>query len=161
MSVLLYSWNTIKVRYDTQKQDWHYILRDKTNESNESNDKIIQLIHQKNIIRLLCDNTMGSINWKLNDLLHTIESYLCAESRLKIPEISQRKYSVLHNSNNIFNSILDLFKFNEFSWQLDMNKHINLNSNLVNWKHWYCTVTLDGNIISKIQNIISYNGNKG
>ena len=88
MSTLLYSWDAIKVRYDSYHKSWQYILRH-NNSSNQAIDKIAQSIHQENIIRCLC-NEMSIQNWNLTETLDKVEGYLIEQSRVKFPEKSDQ-----------------------------------------------------------------------
>eukprot|EP01083_Nonionella_stella_P172912 594775_1 len=148
MSVLCYAWDSITVRFDTQCQDWQYMLRDETPSTH--NDAWMQAIHQKNITRILCNET-PSAQWRLNDIIGTIERYLHNESRVKFPEISHIKYG-----NNLFKNVLQLFKGSQFTWTFEMEK-------TAKWKrywYWHCSVQCSTNI-SKIQNIVAQRGGKG
>merc|ERR1712228_615057 len=160
MSILLYSWNTIKVKYDLHSKSWQYILRNKVDK--DANDRILQNIHRQNIYRTLNEQMSSSSQWKLNQILDVTEEYFATESKLKFHHIAHANY---RNSNRLFPGILSLFKHsrNQFSWHLDENTQSNWHSAQKRdfWKYWNCSLSMNGNVIDKIQNIISKSRDDG
>lgn len=156
LSVLLYSWDTVQVRYDSYRKSWKYVLRDAVNADVNVIDEAMPSLHRWNIHRIL-GTKLVSRQWSLSEVMDEVETYLTAECRVNFPEESYRRHSL---RNNLFPSIIDLFPCTRFSWQLDRNAKVRT-INQLHSGYWHTALLLNQSVMDQIESIISCSGRRG